>query len=263
MSTPAIPLLTVLEQAARMANFLKAPGRGMSGSEQQEMLYICNSVLDGLKAQRLFFPEIIATDFEVQQNQQEYGVGPADFQPTDGSGYWIIERPEKLLGAAFLIPTSPQDLVAEVPMDLVVDWVQWKNIVTKKVTSSQPRAIYYQALFNPGIGKASVWPVPQQTSTVRIYTPSYINEFSDVMDTIIFPKGWRIFLEFELAVQAHMRHPERPMDPMVPMLARQYKADVMANALTPLLISSDPAVNQRQQLPTLRWYDARSWPGGY
>ena len=116
MSQSSIPLLDVLTQAARMANFLKQPGRGLSGSEQSEMLHIFNATIDGLKTERCFVYQVIRTVVNFKAFQQDYGVGDLVYAPQDGSAYWGIERPEKILGAGFLVPTNDPTETAEVPM---------------------------------------------------------------------------------------------------------------------------------------------------
>jgi hypothetical protein len=250
-------LIEVAERAARMSGLLKRPGVGLNGSEQREVLHILNSLLDGLKTERLFVYQVIRTVFNVKQGQQDYVVGAA----SDGAD-WVIEHFEKILGAGFLVPNSADPtLQAEVPMWLLLDFSEWKSIVNKGVTSSQPRVIYYRS--TPPVGIATVWPVPQQPSQVVLYTPGQVDEFDDLMDTIEFPQGYREFIEYAWAVAINEGYPNLVMKPSVAQRALDYKSRVMANQLTPLFIRSDEAAMAKPDWRSTGWYDARTWPGAY
>lgn len=250
-------LLEVAERAARMAGLLKRPGVGLSGSEQREVLHIVNSLLDGLKTERCFVYQVIRTVFNIVQGQQDYVVGSA----ADGAD-WAIDHFEKLLGAGFLVPNSGDPtLQAEVPMWLLLDFMEWKSIVNKGVTSSQARVIYYRS--TPPVGIASVWPVPQQGSQVVLYTPGQVDEFDDLMDTIEFPQGYREFIEYAWADAINDGYPGLVMKPGVHEKMLIYKSRVMANQLTPLFIRSDEAAMAKPDWRSTGWYDARTWPGAY
>ena len=247
--------LDVIRQQYRMAGVLKGPGRDLSVSEQQEGLHINNSMLDGLKIERLFVYQVVRTVFDVTALQQEYLVGAL----VDGAN-WEIERPEKILRAGFIVATTPPTLEAEIEMEVVQTYSQWAAIITKQVQSAMPRVIYYRATLP--CGTAATWPVANKDCQIALYTPGLVDEFTDVMADIQFPKGYREFVEYEGACKVHARYPHLPMDPSVAVEAKSYKMRIKANQYTPLYIGSDPAALKPKPSAGRKWYDARSWSSG-
>jgi len=246
-------LIEVMTQMYRLAGGLQAAGRGISGSQQDEGLHALNSLLDGLKIQRLFFYQILRTVMQASLGVPEYSVGSA----VDGA-VWVIERPEKILRAGYLIPGRPTE--TEIPMQVLMDYTEYQLIVNKGVQSSLSWVLYYRASLPTGT--ARLWPVPNRDFPVAIYTPDYIDEFDDVTQDIIVPKGYREFLEYAGAVALHDRNPKWIMLPGVDERAKEYKARVAAAQFTPAYIQSDPAA---REIPTTRgnWWGAREYPGGY
>lgn len=249
----AIPFIDVVTQAYRMAGVVLRPGVGLSNSEQVEGLHIANAMFDALKTERCFVYQVVATQVGVQVNKQDYSVGP------DPTADWQIQgdstRPTHIMRAGFLVQGALQ---SEIPMEVILDYTQWAAIVTKNVTSSQPRVIYYRPSVPTGTG--SVWPIPNSTiSNIILYTPGTVDEIPDIMQQIEFPNAYREFVEYELAVKVHDRYPKLQMSPMVEARAREMKTRIKANQLTPLFIKSDEAAMQSKPSDGRRWYDARTW----
>lgn len=243
--------LEVLNQIYRKAGVLKAAGRGLSGSEQDEGLHIVNSLLDGLKIERLFFYQILRTLFDAAIGQRDYLVGSL----VDGAN-WEIERPEHILRAGYLIPGASAE--SEIQMRVLKDYTEYQTIINKAVPSSMSWIMYYRASLP--VGTATLWPVPSAAFQVAIYTPGTVDEFTDVMQDISFPKGYREFLEYAGAVAVHDNYPDAKMLPSVEARAIMYKSRVKASQYSPGYIRSDPAalaVPDRQG----RSFGAREWTG--
>ncbi len=259
-------LIEVLTQGYRLARVLKRAGRGLSGSEQDEALHFCNSLLDGLKTERCFIYQMIRTEFAVIQNQQDYIVGSAAYLAQYGiTPDWDIEKPERLYGAGFLVPTSGSVPPSEVPMYVITDYSEWKNIITKQTTASQARVIYYRPGLqsnNPIAGTASLWPLPYQNSTLVLYTPGLVSEFDSVDQDVFWPQGYREALEYLFAECVAERYGVT-LVPSVTRKAKEYKARVMANQLTPIFLRSDSGACGRPDSIAAGWWSARTWPGGW
>jgi hypothetical protein len=232
-----LSLLDVASQMYRMANTLRAPGRGLSGSEQAEALMIINAMLDGVKTERWFFYQILRTQFNVANGQKDYTVGDASF-----GADWVIERPEKVLRTGIIVPGDPAGTQSEIPIYTVLSFEEYASIVTKLSPSTVPLVHYYQASLP--VGTSTLWPVPSQdqVSQVVLYTPQTVQEFTDINADYIVPKGYREWMMYEGAVKVHDRYPQHPMDPHVRAAAMDYKARVKAQQQTPVFIRSDSAV---------------------
>ena len=265
--------LDILTIAYRKAGVLSRAGRGMSGSEQQEAQSLLNAHLDGLKIERCFVYEVTRNLVPINQNQQYYTI----CDPAVGAQYgitpdWPFQRPEHILGAGFILPGGPPSNTAEIPMEVLLDFSQFKAITNKQVTSSQPRVLYYTASLVSSVGAPSgtgpagtvfLWPLPYQAGQIAIYLREAINEVQDIGNDVFLPQGYREFLEYSMACAVHENYPNAPMSPTVETRAMKYKARVMANQFTPVFISSDPAALSKPSLNSMRWFDARNWPGGY
>ena len=230
-------LSDVVDQMYRMAHVLRAPGRGMSGSEQAEALHIVNAALDGIKTERWFFYQILRTQFNVVNGQKDYTVGDASF-----GANWVIERPEKILRTGIIVPGDPDGTQSEIPIYTVLSYEEYASIVTKLSPSTVPLVHYYQASLP--VGTSTLWPVPSQdqVSQVVLYTPQTVQEFTDINADFLVPKGYREFLEYEGAVKVHDRYPMNPLDPHVRQYAIECKQRVKAQQMTPSFMKSDPAV---------------------
>lgn len=252
-------LLELETQMYRKAGVLKGPGRGLSNSEQVEGLHIINSLIDGLKIERLFFYQIVRTIFATIIGQRDYKVGPLSSGVTID---WDIERPSKILRAGFIVPPStPEAQQVEIPMNVFLSYEQYQLNVAKNIGSTLPLALYYR--ITPPVGTATLWPVPAQVGEVAIYTPGVVQEFNDIMDEVQFPDGYREFLEYAGAVAVNDNYPEAKMKAGVEKRAGIYKARIKANQFQPTFIGSDPAAVRRSDGGYgTTWLDVVIGPGG-
>jgi hypothetical protein len=238
-------LANIVYRAYRMGGGLSLAGQGINPSEQQEILDIVNALIEGLKVEAYFIVFLIRTVVAIQANKQVYSVGPG--------GDWDIERPEKINNCGFVIQRNQGQSEAEIPMFVITSYEQWQEMVAKRVTSSIPLVLYYQATTAMGYGSATIWPVPQydsannQSAYISLYTPGTVQEFSSLDDPFLVPKGYREFFMYELATKIHEMPPysSRPMSPSVAVRAALYKQRVMDSQITPLFAVPDPAVMDR------------------
>lgn len=221
-----------------MSGALVNPGMGISPSESEEALFCLNSMIDGWKIEQLLIVLYLRTYQTVTNGQQSYSVG--------AGGDWNIERPEKIHAAGYILQgQTPQE--AEIPMQIILTYEQYAAFVAKNVGSAIPLCLYYQATLStpsgPGFfGTATLWPIPDTTSQIVLYTQSTLEEFLTIDDPIIVPAGYREMMMYNLAVRIHQRYPDRTMDPSVVMMAEDYKQRVKNQQIKPVFMQSDNAV---------------------
>lgn len=232
--TNSYTLIQILNQAHRLAGGLKQPGMGMSNSESQEALDVLNFLIDGLSIENLMIVLYLRTYQTVTNNRPNpasYSVGPGqDFN---------IKRPEKIHGAGFILQGGTTS-ESELEMQVLLSYDQYQAFVAKNVQSSIPLALYYQATLP--YGTATLWPVPNTTSQIVLYTQSTLEQFQTIDDSVVVPAGYYEMLMYQLAIRLHQRPPwnTRPMDPTVFEMATFYKERIKNQQLTPIYISSDP-----------------------
>jgi hypothetical protein len=228
-------LISLLNQAYRLSGALKNPGMGISPSESQEALDCLNWMIDGMKIENLMIVLYLRTYQTVQTNKQTYSVGPGqDFD---------IERPEKIHSAGYILQGQTTS-EAELPMEVLLNYTQYAGFVAKNVGSSIPLALYYQATLP--YGTVTLWPVPNTTSQIVLYTQATLEQFLTINDPIVVPQGYMEMLVYNLAVRIHQRYPDRPWDASVFEMATFYKERVKNQQLTPIFINSDPAVCEQR-----------------
>lgn len=252
--------LDILTNQYRKAGVLKAAGRGLSNSEQVEGLGINNALIDGMKIESLFFYQIVRTVFATVAGQKDYRIGPLSAGPTD----WDIERPEHIERAGFIIPpSSPLAQQAEIPMEVFLSYEQYQRMILKDIPSNLPLVLYYRPTI--GLGTVTLWPVPNVPGKVAIYTPGVVEEFGDVMDEVMFPQGYREFLEYAGGVAVHDNYPAAPMAPGIEQRAAIYRRRIKASQFQPSFMRCDPAAARRATQGNFgtSWLDVLVGPGGF
>jgi hypothetical protein len=253
-----------ITRSYRMANVLKRPGRGLSNSELEEGRHIYNSILDGLKAERLFVYQELRTIVAVTALKPEYLVGDlgvgADWNLPQITR---IDRAGWIMSGTLNLPNEN-----EIPMQVVLSYQQFQLIIDKNVQSTWPQVLYFRAAPSQGssgplLGTARLWPVPQANGNAAVYTQGTVDEFTDVESTIEFPLGYREFLEYRGACAVNDAYPGRPISQRVERLAREYKQRIAANQATPMFIRADRAVMQGNRLVEGSGYNILLGPGGY
>lgn len=238
----------MLYRAYRMANGLQVAGQGISPSESLEGLDVLNAMIDGWKIENLLVNYYIRYIFPLSSGKKDYSVGPG--------GDFSMERLEKIHAAGFILQLG-QTGESEIPIQVILDYTQYASEVAKNVTSSYPLVLYYQPSYQSnGLGTVTFWPVPNQTpASVALYNQAVLQEFTTVDDPVWMPKGYREMLQYNLAVRINQMPPynKKPMHPTIYQMAEYYKMRVKQQQITPILMSSDPAVLGRAGTP---------WRGG-
>lgn len=245
-------LIEVATQMYRKARVIKHAGQGMSGSEQSEGLHVINALIDGLKIERLMFYQMIRTLFDAVAGQADYAVGALG----DGAN-WEIERPEKIYGAGYIVPGSVTQ--TEIPMRVLQSFTEYQAIVNKQTRSTLSWVMYYRATLPTGT--ATLWPVPSADFQTTLYTPGTVSEFSDLMQDVLFPDGYREFLEYAGAMAVHDLYPENAISPRIERMAIEYKARIKVNQFTPTYMRADAAAMARPDRQG-SWWGAREYTDG-
>jgi hypothetical protein len=245
---PTLVVSNVLYSAYRKARALKHPGQGISPEESAEGLDLLNAMIDGWKIEGLLMYTTRRSTWQVAINQKVYSIGPG--------GDFDMERPEHIHRASYLV-NSTQGQDAEIPMEIILTFEEWQQVVVKNTPCSYPLAMFYQP-FAP-LGAVNFWPVPNAISTIALYTPQTLSEFATIDDAVEMPDGYREMMEYNLAVAVHELYPEKPMAPSVERFAQFYKARVKNNQVTPLFIQSDGGARQNSLVEQYVGGNPRAW----
>lgn len=237
MDSDAIQVGPLLTQAYRKSGALKHAGQQISPSEMAEAMFVANMMLNAWKIDRLLVIYYKRQVVSVVSGQKDYSVGPGQD--------WDMERVERLAGAGYLLqPETTTE--SELPVELVVSYEQYQNIVSKRVTTNYPLVLYYKSLVHevPGVaptGIATLWPTPNQAASMAIYWPVTLDKFTDPEEIVYMPKGYQEAILYNLAVRIHQNYPGSPMDGTVPLMATSALERVRNMQMIPLLATSDPA----------------------
>ena len=167
-----------------------------------------------------------------------------------GPGGDIDPRPTAILGANLILnqftPTT------RVPLFSTTNVQYWESIIVRDISASQPQILYYDKGFDEaGSGAVNLWPPPDKTYGLEIFTCSQLQQFADLTTQYLFPPGYALMIRKNLAVQIEpsMRVYRKLANLDMRQLeadARKSKADVMSyNAPAPLL-APDPAFSGRR-----------------
>lgn len=185
-------VLDVLTAAARAARMLGAPGRGLSSSEQTELLAMANAILDEWQTRRAYTFADAFTMFTLTPNHQPHLIGPGLASPDFNS-----IRPTKIQqdGIALVLNVG-----TSYPVDVPIkvrdgDW--WQNQRVKTITTSVPTDVWYEAEVPNGM--LWLWPIPTVAYGLRLRIPSYIRQFATPQDTWTAPGGFLRALTLTLA----------------------------------------------------------------
>lgn len=157
-----------------------------TASQAQDSLDRLNDLLDMWSVDRLTIPSILRSVFPFG-GVQSYTMGPnGDFDQT--------YSPAKIEEAYCQVTsTSP---ASEVPMQ-IVEAQKWAEITVKTTQSSIPREMWPQ--YGYPLATLSFFPIPQGVNNVVLYQWAQLDRSSGLSADLIFPRGYRMALIYNLA----------------------------------------------------------------
>lgn len=234
-STPtAVSALDLITSSMRLAGILAA-GETPDGQDANDALVVLNDYVDELRTQRLSVFITKRNVYALTSGTGTYAIG--------GGGAFDQQRPLWISYAGLIINNdADSEDQTEIPIE-VYSVQQYADIQQKNLSSGLVQCIYYDHNWNEGLGYIYVYPTPSVGNTsLVLYTPQAINEFTSLTQQVTFPPGYRKMLRYNLACQLA---PEfgRQVDPVIFDTAQKATASVKAaNATQPGLMRVDPGI---------------------
>lgn len=229
----ATVLAGLIYPALRIAGILGAPGRTAktAGSIQAEAFDVLNTLIDGWNLERLTIFEEARLVFNLVASQQTYTIGPG--------GNFNTVRPQRIDRASIVIQyNGPQPM--ELPLQILT-YAQWQQIVSKSVTSSIPRQVYYQPAYP--LGNVNYWPLPSQVVQTILYVWQQMGAFATITDPISIPPGYLKALRYNLAADLADIYPgKQKMSARSMQIAAESKGWIKRQNIIPLDIQVDRAL---------------------
>lgn len=196
-----------------------------SASQAQDGLNRLNDMLDMWSIDRLTIPSILRSVFPFGSTQS-YTMGPSgDFDQT--------YSPAKIEEAYCQVTsTSP---ASEVPMQIVEAQV-WSEITVKTTQSSIPREVWVQ--YGYPLATLSFFPIPQAVNNVVLYQWAQLDRSSGLSSDLIFPKGYRMAMIYNLAKYLAPFHGRKLNEDLL-MLAEESKTVISRYNLPEHLMECD------------------------
>jgi hypothetical protein len=133
-----------------------------------------------------------------------WALGSAPFYTVGLQGTLNMQRPASPsdISSIGYYDTSLSTPYQDVQVSLYTD-LEYQAIAQKALTSTYPQAFHYNATFGTdGWGTLTPWPIPTSTSLRGfLYTKTVVEEFADITDEILLPKGYRRFFRTNLAIE--------------------------------------------------------------
>jgi hypothetical protein len=191
-------LKAIIEPAFRIAGILHSAGQVPNDSEQAEALRVVNDWLDWLKLDRLAVYAIHRTLVTLTPNKGDYTIGQ------DGHADITQERPVRIDRASFIFTNVTPNI--EVPLD-VLNEQEWQALSPKSLTASTPTKLYYEPAYPNGI--INLWAIPSVAYQMALYLWESVNQYTAVTDPVAVAPGYRLAMQYNVAVQLAERYPER------------------------------------------------------
>lgn len=178
MTTP----LDIISRSLRLLGVYPA-GEALSPEEAQDGLYALNTLLQSMSNDSLFI-------YARSKDESTWTAGTISktFGPT---GDVTTTRPMKVLDESFITWNGVDYPLNKITLD------QYNSIPIKTIQGI-PRNFYVQTDM-PNV-TVYVYPVPQQTMTMTVWSEKLITSFSGLTGTISLPPGYERALAYMLAV---------------------------------------------------------------
>jgi hypothetical protein len=188
----SVTATNLIYAAFRDLGVLRA-GQTASTDTLNDSLTRLNRMLDSWAIDRLMIPSIGAQNYALVIGQSAYQIGP-------GAVDFNAPRPSNIRNANLVLSTLTPNV--KVPMDLL-DSDGWAAISVLAVPNGMPLKIYYDRIFDPVDGHATIyiWPAPVAAYHLEIWTPTLLNTFADLTTGYTFAPGYENAISKCLAVE--------------------------------------------------------------
>jgi hypothetical protein len=204
-ATPSgTPLKPLLYLALRLAGVTRGPQRTPSPAQFADALAQANLLISAWNVNgRMIFTSSIAV-YDLTSGKKTYTIGPG--------GEIDTTRPQRIVGATLLFPTSP---VVRKTIRCTEDDGLWRRISVQDISGGVPDILYNDG-GNP-LSTLYLFPQPGDGYQLELYTWQLLSGFASVDDTLILPPGYDNALTYTLAVRLNSTFKEvaGPLDPEV------------------------------------------------
>jgi hypothetical protein len=181
-------VLELLSASLRKIGILAA-GEVLTADESSAALEALNVMVDEWSTERLSIYKRTRTELTITSGTGSYTIGSGG----DVDIVWPV-----YLDDVRLIETS-SGTDQERPLGHMTDDA-WAATVEKTATSTDPGYWHYEKAYPLGV--LNFWPVPtSDTLEAAVYTPTAVEEFDAVTDTLSLPPGYRSALILNLALR--------------------------------------------------------------
>jgi hypothetical protein len=205
---------TVLEAVTRAfrAIDIVSLGETIETNIRDDGLRILNDMLDTWSTERLMVWAVKRVLYTLT-GAQVITIGPGcDIN---------VPRPPRIERFGLVLLDNPS-LPLELPMESLT-FDGWACIVNKDITSSVPRAAYYDLSFP--IGKIYLWPTPTTAHQLAVYLWQELLGFNDTANDIVLPPGYARAIHYNLICEIAANYGKEP-SPTIQRLALESKAQI-------------------------------------
>lgn len=235
----------LISQALRDLGCIRS-GQGAPSDVLNDCFESLNQLIDAWLIDQLLVYAFVADIYTLNGTQQSYTIGPsgADF---------TAPRPTEIQDANIILNTTSPNV--RVPVQISnVD--QWANIRVRNLQPAIPLELYYDKGFDTGDGHGTInlWPGPQASYQLEIFTWQQLTAFANLAAVVKFPPAYANALRKNLAVSVapmmmlygktnqHVQQPLASLQLIQKQASQALSLIRSYNAPTPVL-NLDPAFN--------------------
>lgn len=201
-----------------------ATGETPSADEQADALVVLNDMLDSWSTEGLTIFAAVRESFSLTAGQSSYTLGP--------SGNFNTTRPTRIERAAVELSTG-----AELPIR-ILSLDEWAEVTLKSTQSTIPQSAYIETS-NP-LETVNLWPVPNASGNLVLYSHKALSSFANVNDTVTFPPGYAKVLRYGLALELAPEY-GKAADPAIAIQFTEAKENIKRANIKPSYMDSDVA----------------------
>jgi hypothetical protein len=191
----SVTLNTIAYQALRDLGCLR-PGQTTSADVLSDILYQANQLIDAWLIDRFLVYTIAINAYTLTAGTQIYTIGPTVSAPNI-----VAPRPTRIEYANIILNTVSPPVRQSV--EILRDDKQWGRIRVQQIPFAIPLKLYYDMGFSTtdGHGTIYLWPGPQSSYQLELFTWQQLQSFPSGTTPLIFPPGYQRLIQKNLAVE--------------------------------------------------------------
>ncbi len=206
-------------------------GRTPGQSEQTDLLFVANAMLDAWSIERLVVYQVARDIYTFTPGVQIYTLGPG--------GTFNGPRPVRIERASALDVVANPSTPVEVPLEILRTIAAWQRVAVKNTGSTLPQKLYSDNAFP--LAMLSFWPYPTVANQVALYVWRALAAFASVDDDVEFPPAYVDAIRYNLALRFG-EELQRPVSDRVERLAIEAKSAIKRLNAPLIELRCDPAI---------------------